>query len=150
MLRPNLSIPLLFLIIRMFKNADAQYTLYLFICILAMPFCQMKEKMATFVIQWIWFWKHWNLFCSIYMLNLVRVFFLQTKGIPMGGNASPLIADLYLSWLEFEYLDQLNKSKEFDLLNDLKYNCRYIDIITPNVSNFLEITREIVQETAHF
>ena len=25
--------------------------------------------------------------------------FLQTKGIPMGGNASPLIADLYLSWL---------------------------------------------------
>ena len=38
--------------------------------------------------------------------------FLQTKGIPMGGNASPLIADLYLSWLEFQFLDKLAKSKK--------------------------------------
>ena len=43
--------------------------------------------------------------------------FLQTKGIPMGGNASPLIADLYLSWLEYQYLSKLVRNK--DLLHKL-------------------------------
>ena len=70
--------------------------------------------------------------------------FLQTKGIPMGGNASPLIADLYLSWLEYQYLSKLVRNKYFSLLHKLKYNSRYIDdIITPNVENFLEIAKHI-------
>ena len=70
--------------------------------------------------------------------------FLQTKGIPMGGNASPLIADLYLSWLEYQYLSKLVRNKDFNLLHKLKYNSRYIDdIITPNVENFLEIAKHI-------
>ena len=70
--------------------------------------------------------------------------FLQTKGIPMGGNASPLIADLYLSWLEYQYLSKLVRNKDFNLLHKLKYNSRYIDdIITPNVDNFLEIAKHI-------
>ena len=33
--------------------------------------------------------------------------FKQIKGIPMGGNASPLIADLFLANLEFRYMDKL-------------------------------------------
>ena len=70
--------------------------------------------------------------------------FLQTKGIPMDGNASPLVADLYLSWLEFKFLNKLIKRKEFGLVDKLKYNCRYIDdIITPNVDNFINIASDI-------
>ena len=33
--------------------------------------------------------------------------FKRVKGIPMGGNASPLIADLCLANLEFRYMDKL-------------------------------------------
>ena len=56
--------------------------------------------------------------------------FLQSKGIPMGGNASPLIADLYLSWLEYKYLDKLVKNREFNL-------------VTHNVDNFITIASDI-------
>ena len=77
-------------------------------------------------------------------LNTKYKYKLQTKGIPMGGNASPLIADLYLSWLEYQYLSKLVRNKDFNLLHKLKYNSRYIDdIITPNVENFLEIAKHI-------
>ena len=31
----------------------------------------------------------------------------QIKGIPMGGNTSPLIADLFLADLEFRYMGKL-------------------------------------------
>ena len=62
----------------------------------------------------------------------------------MGSNASTLIADLYLSWLEYKYLDKLFKNKEFILVNYLKYNCRFIDdIVTPNVDNFITIASGI-------
>ena len=37
--------------------------------------------------------------------------FKQIKGIPMGGNASPLIAVLFLANLEFRYMDKLVSSK---------------------------------------
>ena len=77
-------------------------------------------------------------------LNTKYKYKLQTKGIPMDGNASPLIADLYLSWLEYQYLSKLVRNKDFNLLHKLKYNSRYIDdIITPNVENFLEIAKHI-------
>ena len=36
--------------------------------------------------------------------------FKQIKGIPMGGNASPLIADLFLANVEFRYMDKLVSS----------------------------------------
>ena len=73
-------------------------------------------------------------------------YFLQTKGIPMDGNASPLIADSYLSWLEYQYLSKLITNKDFNLLHELKYNSHYIDgIITPNVEHFLEISIHIYQ-----
>ena len=37
--------------------------------------------------------------------------FKQTKGIPVGDNASPLIADLFVANLEFRYMDKLVSSK---------------------------------------
>ena len=62
----------------------------------------------------------------------------------MGGNASPLIADLYLSWLEYQHLSKLVTNKDFNLLHKLKYNSHYTnDIITPNVENVLEIVKHI-------
>ena len=65
--------------------------------------------------------------------------FLQTKGIPMGGNASPLIADIsFLVGISIS--EQTCYKQRFNLLHKLKYNSHYIDdIITPNVENFLEI-----------
>ena len=63
-----------------------------------------------------------------------HLFLQDKKGIPMGGNGSSLITDLYPSWLEYKYLDILVKNKEFNLVNYLKYNCRFIDIVTPNHS----------------
>ena len=54
----------------------------------------------------------------------------------MGGNCSPLIVDLYLSWLEFEYMSKL-KNNNFALAKQVSYNSRYIDdILTPNISEY--------------
>ena len=58
--------------------------------------------------------------------------FKQIKGIPMGGNASPLIADLFLANLEFRYIDKLVSSKSPENLRmakKLSNNNRYIDDI---------------------
>ena len=64
--------------------------------------------------------------------------FKQIQGIPMGGNASPFIADLYLSWNEYCYMEKLSRSKndyERKLAVILIKNSRYIDDIA--VNNFL-------------
>ena len=50
----------------------------------------------------------------------------------MGGNASPLIADLFLANLEFKYMDKLVSSKSPENLRmakKLSNNSRYIDDI---------------------
>ena len=46
--------------------------------------------------------------------------FKQIKGIPMGGNASPLIADLFLANLEFKYMDKLVSFKSPENFKDGK------------------------------
>ena len=65
----------------------------------------------------------------------------------MGSNCSPLLADLYLTWLEFKYMEHLNKNKNEEvqvLAKKLSQNSRYIgDIACPNVENFLEIAKDI-------
>ena len=64
--------------------------------------------------------------------------FLQTKDIPMGGNASPFIADLCLAWVEYKFMKDLSNSKvpsDFKLAKTLSNNCRYIDDIS--VINYL-------------
>ena len=40
--------------------------------------------------------------------------FKQIQGIPMGGSASPFIADLYLAWHEYCFMSKLCKSN-YDL-----------------------------------
>ena len=66
------------------------------------------------------------------------IIFKQIQGIPMGGNASPFIADLYLSWSEYCYMYKLGSSKskhDLELAKLLSRNSRYIDDIA--VINFL-------------
>ena len=53
--------------------------------------------------------------------------FKQTKGIPMGGNCSPLLADLFLCHCEFSYMSSLVKNKKFGLAKLLSNTSRYID-----------------------
>ena len=76
--------------------------------------------------------------------------FLQTKGIPMGGNASPFIADLCLAWAEYNYMIKLSKSKipsDFRLALTLSNNCRYIDDISViNYLGFGELAKRIYHE----
>ena len=61
----------------------------------------------------------------------------------MGSNCSPLLADLYLTWLEFKYMNKLMK-KDFQMATKLSNNARYIDdIACVNVQNFSEIAKEI-------
>ena len=53
--------------------------------------------------------------------------FKQIKGIPMGGNASPLIADLFVANLEFRYMDKLvsfNSPDNLRLTKKLSNNSR--------------------------
>ena len=58
--------------------------------------------------------------------------FKQIKGIPIVGNASPLIADLFLANLKFRYMDKLVSSKSpsnLRMAKKLSNNSRYKDDI---------------------
>ena len=73
--------------------------------------------------------------------------FKQILGIPMGGNASPFIADLCLSWCEYCYMTKIVKT-DYTLAKLLSYNCRYLDAIcTINLQNFGDIAKDIYDNT---
>ena len=90
------------------------------------------------------FWYIW-LFNTYIQFN--KSIFKQILGIPMGGNASPFIADLYLSWCEYCYMTKVVKS-DYTLAKLLSYNCRYLDdICTINLQNFGDIAKDIYDNT---
>ena len=63
--------------------------------------------------------------------------FRQKCGIPMGGNSSPLLADLCLSWNEFAYLNTRNNVRPLKIF-------RYIDdILVMNTNNFSDIMKDM-------
>ena len=65
----------------------------------------------------------------------------------MGGNASPFIADLYLSWCEYCYMTKVVKT-DYKLAKLLSYNCRYLDdICTINLKYFGDIAKDIYDNT---
>ncbi len=71
--------------------------------------------------------------------------FKQVCGIPMGGNASPLLADLTLSVLEFQYLKSNISYME---RQQLSLTCRYIDdVLNINCPNFLKVCDKIYPAT---
>ena len=63
----------------------------------------------------------------------------------MGGNASPLIADLFLMSLEFKFMRDMVDSKnpdKLDLAKKLSNNSRYIDdILVCNYSSFIDVAK---------
>ncbi len=66
--------------------------------------------------------------------------FRQITGIPMGSNCSALLADLFLSWCEYEFIRNINR-EEAKLF---AYICRYLDdIIAFDCPNFINIAKSI-------
>ena len=71
--------------------------------------------------------------------------FKQVKGVPMGGNASPMLADLSLAMLEYKFLQN---TSNFALAKEFNYTCRYIDdILSINIDgptiDFLQLAKNI-------
>ena len=69
--------------------------------------------------------------------------FKQILGLPIGGNASLSIADLYLSWCEYFYMTKVVKT-DYAMAKLLSYNCRFLnDICTVNLKYFGDIAKYI-------
>jgi len=69
------------------------------------------------------------------------VIFKQVCGIPMGGSASPMIADLTLAAMEFAFL---KKSSNIDLARSVCSAYRYIDdLLLVTTANYETILRAI-------
>ncbi len=67
--------------------------------------------------------------------------FRQIKGVPMGGNASPTMADCSLAVLEYKYV--MKNKAQWAKQND-KLVVRYMDdILTVNIDNFQAKANEI-------
>ena len=70
--------------------------------------------------------------------------FRQVRGIPMGGNCSPLLADLFLLHCEYMYMTTLLKHKKFNLARLLSNTSRYIDdLCIINYKNFEALLSDI-------
>ena len=71
----------------------------------------------------------------------------QIVGISMGTNCAPLITDLFLYCYERDFMSNLQKSKQFDLIHVYKFNdtSRYLDdIFTIDNPEFAEHIPAIV------
>ena len=61
----------------------------------------------------------------------------------MGGNATPLIADLCLQWCEYCYVIKVVKT-DCALAKLLSYNCRHLDdICTVKLKYFGDIAKDV-------
>ena len=66
----------------------------------------------------------------------------QIVGIPMGGDTSPVIADLFLSHQEYKYM--MDKNNPINLKHALSNNKRYLDdILVLNCKDFIDISKNI-------
>ena len=75
-------------------------------------------------------------FCSALNFLLDNLFikfngklFKQMVGIPMGTNCAPLIADIFLFCYERDFMLNLSKSNQIDLIQKFNRTSRYIDDI---------------------
>ena len=65
---------------------------------------------------------------------------------PWGGNASPFIADLFLSHLEYKYM--MDKNNPINLKHALSNNKRYLDdILVLNVKDFIDISKIYIYQS---
>ena len=80
-------------------------------------------------------------------IQLNGCIFKQILGIPIGSNASPIIADLYLSWWEYCYMTKIIKT-DYTMAKLLLYNCWYWDdICTVDLEYFDDIAKDIYDST---
>ena len=68
----------------------------------------------------------------------------QIVGIPMGTNCAPLLADLFLYCCERNFMSNLQKSKQCDLIDKFNNTSRYLDdIFTIDNPSFAEYIPDI-------
>ena len=61
----------------------------------------------------------------------------QIVDIPMGTNCAPLLADIFLYWYQRDFMSDLHKSKQRDLIDMFNVTSRYLDdIFTIDYSEF--------------
>ena len=76
------------------------------------------------------------------------IVFIQTKGIPMGGNSSSPIADLTVGKKEFNYMKRLLQEKKLGLAKLLSNNKRYVDdLAIINYLYFHNIIKDIYPQS---
>lgn len=76
------------------------------------------------------------------------IVFIQTKGIPMGGNSSSPLADLTVGKKEFNYMKKLLQEKKMGLAKLLSNNKRYVDdLATINYLYFHNIIKDIYPQS---
>ena len=64
--------------------------------------------------------------------------FQQVKGIPMGGKCSPRLADIFLIFCEFSFVQKLMKEKKLGFAKILSHTCHCIDDICVVNCNFFD------------
>jgi hypothetical protein len=70
-------------------------------------------------------------------------YYKQNKGIPMGTDCAPLLANLYLHYYEYTYLNELMTEEGYNINDSKRFNniYRYIDDLV--VINNTEFSNEI-------
>ena len=76
-------------------------------------------------------------------------YYQQIKGIPMGVNCGPILANLYLHYYEFEYINNMIKVHKDNIHYVRQFNgmYRFIDDLLVTNSSFHEKAREIYPHT---
>ena len=61
------------------------------------------------------------------LIKFGKDIFKQVTGIPMGANYAPLVADLFLFCYESEFMKNLSKSNDLNLIEKFNTSFRYLD-----------------------
>ena len=94
-------------------------------------------------------WVAWSLRNNLiqYLYPGQWVYFQTILGIPIGGNASPFIADVYFSLCEYCYVTKIVKT-DYAMAILQSYNCRYLDYIrTVDLKYLGDIVKDIYGST---
>ena len=73
----------------------------------------------------------------VYLLDNIFIRFrtklyTQTNGIPMGTNCAPLVADLFLSCYERDFMKSLSRKNQADIIEAFNSTSRYLDDLLNN------------------
>ena len=75
----------------------------------------------------------------------------QHIGIPMGIDPAPFLANLFLHFSEFRYMDELIKSGELSKAKKLSNNFRYLDdLLGLNDNGIFNQVYEYLSPRTHF